>query len=68
MNKIIYSKIDTKVYKNNMEQEMKKKINKPKISQFEFLEKIRINFKKMRNQKQNNSPDLINIIHISFPN
>ena len=35
-------------------------INKPKIIQFEFLEKIRINFKKMRNQKQNNSPDLIN--------
>ena len=62
------TKIDTNINKNNAEQEVKKKINKPKISQFEFLEKIRINFKKMRNQKQNNSPDLINIIHISFPN
>ena len=54
------TKIDTNINKNNLEQEVKKKINKPKISQFEFLEKIRINFKKMRNQKQNNSPDLIN--------
>ena len=54
------TKIDTNINKNNAEQEVKKKINKPKISQFEFLEKIRINFKKMRNQKQNNSPDLIN--------
>ena len=53
------TKIDTNINKNNLEQEVKKKINKPKISQFEFLEKIRINFKKMRNQKHN-SPDLIN--------
>ena len=44
----------------NIEQELKKKICKPKISQFEFLEKIRINFKKIRNQKQKNSPELIN--------
>ena len=44
----------------NLEQVIKKKICKPKISQFEFLEKIRINFKKIRNQKQKNSPDSIN--------
>ena len=54
------TKIETNINRNNIEQELRKKICKPKISQFEFLEKIRINFKKMRNQKQNNSPDLIN--------
>ena len=45
---------------NNFEQELKKRICNPKIDQFEYLEKIRNNFKKIRNQKQKISPDLIN--------
>ena len=45
---------------NNFEQECKKRICNPKIDQFEYLEKIRNNFKKIRNQKQKISPDLIN--------
>ena len=45
---------------NNFEQELKKRICNPKIDQFEYLEKIRNNFKKIRNQKQKNSPELIN--------
>ena len=59
-NNNIYNEIETNVNKINIEQEQKKKICKPKISQFEFLEKIRINFKKIRNQKQKNSPELNN--------
>ena len=45
---------------NNFEQELKKRICNPKIDQFEYLEKIRNNFKKIRNQKQKISPELIN--------
>ena len=45
---------------NNFEQELKKRVCNPKIDQFEYLEKIRNNFKKIRNQKQKISPDLIN--------
>ena len=45
---------------NNFEQELKKRICNPKIDQFEYLEKIRNNFKKIRNQKQKISSDLIN--------
>ena len=45
---------------NNFEQELKKRICNPKIDQFEYLEKIRNNFKKIRNQKQKIFPDLIN--------
>ena len=56
-NNNINSEIDNNINKINLEQELKKRINKPKISQFEFLEKIRNNFKKIRNQKQKNSPE-----------
>ena len=56
-NNNINSEIDNNINKMNLEQELKKRINKPKISQFEFLEKIRNNFKKIRNQKQKNSPE-----------
>ena len=59
-NNNIYSEVEINMNKMNIEQELKRKICKPKISQFEFLEKIRINFKKIRNQKQKNSPELIN--------
>ena len=59
-NNNINSEVDMNINKMNLEQVIKKKICKPKISQFEFLEKIRINFKKIRNQKQKNSPDSIN--------
>ena len=45
---------------NNFEQELKKRICNPKIDQFEYLEKIRNNFKKIHNQKQKISPELIN--------
>ena len=59
-NNNINSEVDMNINKMNLDQVIKKKICKPKISQFEFLEKIRINFKKIRNQKQKNSPDSIN--------
>ena len=45
---------------NNFEQELKKRICNPKIDQFEYLEKIRNNFKKIRNQKQKISPETTN--------
>ena len=50
--------------KLNLEQEIKKKICKPKISQFEFLQKIR-NFKKIQEQKQKNSPEINNSFKFS---
>ena len=50
-NNNIYSEVETNMNKMNIEQELKKKICKPKISQFEFLEKIRINFKKNKKPK-----------------
>ena len=52
--------LNSEIEKNNLEQETKKKICNPKIDQFEYLEKIRNNFKKIRNQKQKISPELIN--------
>ena len=51
-NNNMYSEVETNMNKMNIEQELKKKICKPKISQFELLEKIRINFKKIRKQQQ----------------
>ena len=65
-NNNINSEIDNNINKINLEQELKKRINKPKISQFEFLEKIRNNFKKIRNQKQKNSPESNNNNNNSF--
>ena len=59
-NNNINSEIDNDINKMNIEQEIKRRICKPKISQFEFLEKIRINFKKIRSEKQKNSPELVN--------
>ena len=52
--------LNSEIEKINLEQETRKKICNPKIDQFEYLEKIRNNFKKIRNQKQKLSPELIN--------
>ena len=59
-NNNINIEFDMNSNKINFEQELKKKICNPKIDQFEYLEKIRNNFKKIRNQKQKISPELIN--------
>ena len=56
----LISENDININKKNLEQELKKRICNPKINQFEFLEKIRNNFKKIRNQKQKASPEIIN--------
>ena len=59
-NNNLISENDININKKNLEQEFKKRICNPKINQFEFLEKIRNNFKKIRNQKQKASPEIIN--------